>query len=582
METQISDILKAIQESEAKRKEEADALQQLLKGISESTSALNKWKPEVEARVNDLHTAVGDLRKEVAQIAAGAGLGAPMSSPAAASQLQDLNSGPNGHRSATDIRRKAVDGSHLPSAPPANGTDYTPLPCPANTSDGLVLECAGDSLPRLDFPHFDGENPKLWKKSCEKYFKIYAIKPEYWVTMATMYFTGNAAGWLQSVEHLVDEMSWDVLCQTITTRFGQNQYQKLYREAFNIRQTSSVSEYLERFNILMNHMLAYKPDLDPVFFCTRFIDGLLSEIRAVVMIQRPNDLDTTVSLSLLQEEIDASSPRASLKTEGFLKPAARVTYPLPPPPPIKQLVNAAAGNNRGDDIVGVANTAQKVAALKSYRRAMGLCFTCGEKWGKDHKCAKTVGLHVVEELLQLFQNSEEHEDTTSDDNPPYESAEDLMSLSRQALNGGEAAATIRLRGFIQGQEVLMLIDSRSSSNFISESLAAKLKGAVPLPTPVRVRIADGGSLRGTLHIPDCEWTCQGALFNADMKVLPLDCYDVILGMEWLRSLGGMYVNLSAKWMCITHMGKAILLEVLTLPLILVPQFLWLSCLPWVS
>lgn len=35
-------------------------------------------------------------------------------------------------------------------------------------------------------------------------------------------------------------------------------------------------------------------------------------------------------------------------------------------------------------------------------------------------------------------------------------------------------------------------------------------------------------------------------------------------------------------MCITHMGKAILLEVLTLPLILVPQFLWLSCLPWVS
>lgn len=277
------------------------------------------------------------------------------------------------------------------------------------------------------------------------------------------------------------------------------------------------------------------------------------------MIQRPNDLDTIVSLSLLQEEIDASSPRASLKTEGFLKPAARVTYSLPPPP-IRQPVNAAAGNNRGDDIVGVASTAQKVAALKSYRRAMGLCFTCGEKWGKDHKCAKTVGLHVVEELLQLFQIFEEHEDTTSDDNPPYESAEDLMSLSRQALNGAEAVATIHLQGFIQGQEVLMLIDSGSSSNFISESLPAKLKGAVPLPTPVRVRIADGGSLRGTLHIPDCEWTCQGAVFNADMKVLPLDCYDVILGIEWLHSLGDMYVNWGAKWMCITHMGRAILLR----------------------
>lgn len=118
---------------------------------------------------------VGDLRKEVAQITAGVGLDAPMSSPAAASQLQDLNSGPNGHRFATDIRRKAVDGSHLPLAPPANSTDYAPLPCPAITSDGLVMGCASDSLPRLDFLHFDGENQKLWKKSCEKYFKIYAM-----------------------------------------------------------------------------------------------------------------------------------------------------------------------------------------------------------------------------------------------------------------------------------------------------------------------------------------------------------------------------------------------------------------------
>ena len=49
----------------------------------------------------------------------------------------------------------------------------------------------------------------------------------------------------------------------------------------------------------MHHMLAYKPDLDPTFFTTRFIEGLAKEIRAVVMIQRPDDLETDVPLALL-------------------------------------------------------------------------------------------------------------------------------------------------------------------------------------------------------------------------------------------------------------------------------------------
>ena len=49
--------------------------------------------------------------------------------------------------------------------------------------------------PRAEFPKFDGLNPKLWKKSCDKYFRVYAVSPEFWVEHATMHFTGNAALW---------------------------------------------------------------------------------------------------------------------------------------------------------------------------------------------------------------------------------------------------------------------------------------------------------------------------------------------------------------------------------------------------
>jgi hypothetical protein len=56
-------------------------------------------------------------------------------------------------------------------------------------------------------------------------------------------------------------------------------------------------------------MLAYKSDLDRVFFTTRFIEGLSSNIRRVVMIQCPQDLETDVSLALLQEEIEDDVPK---------------------------------------------------------------------------------------------------------------------------------------------------------------------------------------------------------------------------------------------------------------------------------
>ena len=46
--------------------------------------------------------------------------------------------------------------------------------------------------------------------------------------------------------------------------------------------------------------------------------------------------------------------------------------------------------------------ADKLATLKRFRRAKGLCDLCAENWSRDHRCAATVQLHVVQELLELF------------------------------------------------------------------------------------------------------------------------------------------------------------------------------------
>jgi hypothetical protein len=78
-------------------------------------------------------------------------------------------------------------------------------------------------LPKMNFPKFEGENPKLWKSCCESYFEMYDIDTSIWVKVASMHFDGPAARWLQSMEHRVCTTNWSELCSWIHDRFGQDQ-----------------------------------------------------------------------------------------------------------------------------------------------------------------------------------------------------------------------------------------------------------------------------------------------------------------------------------------------------------------------
>jgi hypothetical protein len=52
------------------------------------------------------------------------------------------------------------------------------------------------SVNRSDIPNFDGDNPKWWKRNCEKYFKMSRVHDMYWKDLATMNFVGQATLWL--------------------------------------------------------------------------------------------------------------------------------------------------------------------------------------------------------------------------------------------------------------------------------------------------------------------------------------------------------------------------------------------------
>jgi hypothetical protein len=196
--------------------------------------------------------------------------------------------------------------------PPDNGTHTESLCTPQvnrvlefdspETAMGLTGQGMGNYY-RADIPCFDGDNPKWWKRNCEKYFKISQTQQSLWKDLATMNFTGHASLWLQSVEEKVEKLNWQEFCDALCEKFGKNHYKVLIRKLRNVKQMGTVLEYVENFNNLIHQMLAHNPIIDQDIFTTAFIDGLKSEIRVVVIIQMSEDLDAASSLALLQEEV---------------------------------------------------------------------------------------------------------------------------------------------------------------------------------------------------------------------------------------------------------------------------------------
>ena len=63
-------------------------------------------------------------------------------------------------------------------------------------------------------------------------------------------FTGVAASWLLTFECRGRVLDWDTFCSAVFERFDKDQYQLQLRQLDALKQTGSISEYLEHFEHL--------------------------------------------------------------------------------------------------------------------------------------------------------------------------------------------------------------------------------------------------------------------------------------------------------------------------------------------
>lgn len=244
---------------------------------------LADWKPTIDSKVDGLQVPVNDLCGKVESMAAEQQAFITTDhvfdvehvemkkSDAAhlASPSSEATSGPIGHHSAP-LHRRSGFGVVSTLQPPLvtgipPGLNFNTIPSkPLHVSNsgftGLHHQLI-NAMPQLEFPRFDGSNPKMWKNHCESFFRIIPDPEEAWSKLATLHFVGSAAFWFQSLCLTAHSLRWSELCRAVCYRFELDQNNQILRSFFHASQTSSVAEYVEQFDALVHQLKAYDPNL---------------------------------------------------------------------------------------------------------------------------------------------------------------------------------------------------------------------------------------------------------------------------------------------------------------------------------
>jgi hypothetical protein len=78
--------------------------------------------------------------------------------------------------------------------------------------------------------------------------------------------------------------------------------------------------------------------------------------------------------------------------------------------------------------------------------------------------------------------------------------------------------------------------------------------------PVQVSVANGAKMLSTELVENFTWLTQGQTFSTTLRVLPLQCYDIVLGMDWLETFSPVWIHWRRKILRFTHKGSRIQLH----------------------
>ncbi|KAL8140348.1 hypothetical protein V2J09_006369 [Rumex salicifolius] len=246
------------------------------------------------------------------------------------------------------------------------------------SSGGSVPRSTPHIIPRyskMEFPKYDGaEDPLGWLKRCEKFFANQRTAEGDKVHLAAFHLLDEAQLWFDQVEKEEANLNWERFRECCHVRFGPPMSNNPLGELVNLKQSGSVAEYQENFQIL----LARTSDLTP-------------------RQQQPGNLgiamNMTRSLSISKfyhKGACDKTPRMNIANPSQDKSATDYTNSQGTALPPEKSEGSSLSSMGSSSLFIKKLTRDEMAE----RRAKGLCYNCDDPYVRGHKCWKLFWIEV--------------------------------------------------------------------------------------------------------------------------------------------------------------------------------------------
>lgn len=182
------------------------------------------------------------------------------------------------------------------------------------------------------------------------------------------------------------------------------------------------------------------------------------------------------------------------------------------------------------------------------RRRQGLCFNYDDPYVRGHKCDRLFYLEVTD--------CDEEEVSNVAPSPAQDDDQPLISL--YAITGIKSAETMQLHVTIGTHTFTALVDSGSSHNFISLAAARQAGLHFHDTTRSQVVVTNGDCVACHGQARDVSIIVDTEHFTIDCLAIPLDCYDIVLDVTWLKSLGPILWDFDDLRMACWPQGRCVL------------------------
>ncbi|XP_024024005.1 uncharacterized protein LOC112092314 [Morus notabilis] len=357
-------------------------------------------------------------------------------------------------------------------------------------------------------------------------------------------------------------ISWLRFKELVIQRFRSSQTGNHYESLIALRQESTVADLWEKFELLSSPLR----EADEEFLVGAFSNGLAEEIRAEVRMVKPVSLIQLMDLAQNIEEKNWALERAYMKRTyrpNLGKDSNRVlegrgfsfsgdygglrgavtgrTFPVSGASelPTKPIEGGGATVTRSNSFQS------NMSVNKEHLRVPSQPARRNENFKRRISDAEMQRRR--ERVLIAAEDEEEEEVAAEDTSTPRTQEEGSLELSMNSIVGIPSINTMKVKGTILNKEVVILIDSGASHNFISRGMVEELKLPIDGTPSFRIMVGNGYKVAGQVVCRQVEVSLQGLHIIQDFFSIELGSADVILCITWLGMLG----EVSANWKKLT-------------------------------